>query len=230
MTPADNNKKSKKKFMNKALKNKDVDYLTVDKRIPGQEYVCLSFVSPEAYIKQRHHFYFEHFLRYLSAKLPVDEQQQLVGIPKTKFNELLSGDIGPDTVKDSWDIFVQQNNDKLSKKFDEITGGRTSMRGLKVRGSYATHQEAKRQADALSEIDRSHNVYIGQVGYWLPWDPDPFDVPDQEYQNKELNMLMKNYEENLASKDKFYEERKREKIRQALEETERKKQRNHRIK
>ena len=52
----------------------------------------------------------------------------------------------------------------------------------------------------------------------MPWDPDPHELPEQEYQEKELNTLMSKYRENLALKDNFFEERNREKMDQALKE------------
>ena len=32
------------------------------------------------------------------------------------------------------------------------------------------------RAKMLRKMDPNHNVFVGQVGFWLPWDPDPFDV------------------------------------------------------
>ena len=37
------------------------DYLEVDKSIPGQNYACISFVSPEKVLKQKEMFMFENF-------------------------------------------------------------------------------------------------------------------------------------------------------------------------
>ena len=33
------------------------DFLTVDHKAPGQNFVCLSFISPEKIIKQERNFY-----------------------------------------------------------------------------------------------------------------------------------------------------------------------------
>lgn len=191
------------------------DYLGVDRTIPGQAFVCLSFLSPEAAIKQRHSFYMEHFLRFLAQKVDAPPEANLPYT--TNLERLVHDGISYDNTHEEWENFIYKNGEKLSQAFEEKTGGQTSLRGLKVRGVFATHSEAKHHSDRLAEYDKSHNVYIGQVGYWLPWDPNPAEVSEQEYQNKELNQLMKKYEENLAYKDKFYEERKREKVREGLE-------------
>src|SRR3989304_5647810 len=103
---------------------KYIDYLTEDTPIPGQLWVCVSFLSPE-------------------------------GIKNC------------------------------------------SVRGLKVRGVYGTHQEADNRAKELQKLDPDFNVFVGEVGKWLAWDPDPNDVQDSVYQEKELNDLMKGYKDNL---------------------------------
>ena len=41
------------------------DFLSVDTPIPGQNYVCLSFVSPEKMIKDKNKFYMVSFLNSL---------------------------------------------------------------------------------------------------------------------------------------------------------------------
>ena len=40
----------------------DEDYLEVDKPLPGQNYVCMSFISPENTYKQKELFYFNKFM------------------------------------------------------------------------------------------------------------------------------------------------------------------------
>jgi hypothetical protein len=214
ITPNDVSSESKKKFEEEAEENKNLDFLGVDSIIPGQSWVCLSFVSPEEFIKQRHLFYFEMFMKSLSNKIDTPDN---INAPKTKFEELFKGNVSYDSIKEAWEAFLEQNNEKLSQQFEEESGGRTSTRGLKIRGSYATYQEAKHRSDRLAELDKNHHVYIGQVGYWLPWDPNPSEVQEQEYQNKQLNNLMKKYEENISFRDRFYEERKQEKLREAME-------------
>jgi hypothetical protein len=41
------------------------DFLEVDPKIPGQNYVCLSFVSPEKILKQKEVFISSKFLDYI---------------------------------------------------------------------------------------------------------------------------------------------------------------------
>ena len=38
------------------------DFLEVDPKIPGQNYVCLSFVSPEKFLKQKENYFMCKFM------------------------------------------------------------------------------------------------------------------------------------------------------------------------
>jgi hypothetical protein len=55
-------------------------------------------------------------------------------------------------------------------------------------------------------MDPDHNIYVGQVGKWLPWDPSPAAIPDQEYAEEQLNTLMKKYKENEEAREQFHKE------------------------
>ena len=88
---------------------------------------------------------------------------------------------------------------------------KTNVRGIKVRGVYDNLKAANIRAKVLQKIDRSFHVYVGQVGYWLPWDPNANKMEDQEYLEQDLNRLVKEYNKNQTKKDMFYEEQKQEK-------------------
>ena len=49
----------------------------------------------------------------------------------------------------------------------------------------------------------------------MPWDPNADNVEDEEYLEDELNTLMKEYKKNEINRDIFYEEQKREKLKEA---------------
>ena len=178
-----------------------VDYLDVDDTIPGQNYVCLSFVSPEALMEKREAFNVCKFLQSYC------KDQEL------NYKELYS----------KYEDFVYKFSDKLQRDFDEQNDFQTSMRGLKVRGVYDTRQAAEARAKKLSTTDSSFHVFIGQVGYWLPWDPNADGVQDEVFQNSQLNDMMEKYQENNVNRDIFYEEQKREKVKAAREEALKKK-------
>jgi len=47
---------------------------------------------------------------------------------------------------------------------------------------------------------------VGEVGKWLPWDPEPAEVSEQEYAEEQLNTLMKKYKENEEQREQFQRE------------------------
>jgi len=98
--------------------------------------------------------------------------------------------------------------------------------GVKVRGCYSTYEEAKQRADFLQKCDSYHNIYIGEVGKWCPFEDDPEKAKDSEYMNKDLNKLMKTYNNQQSEAKEFHEIRKQEMIQKAIAETNNKKEEN----
>jgi len=82
-----------------------------------------------------------------------------------------------------------------------------SLRGLKIRGVYQTKEQADERAKYLQEVDPDFDVFVGEVGKWLPWDPDPTTIEDQHHQNEELNKIAQGYQENLKKVKKMHQER-----------------------
>lgn len=183
------------------MSNKKEDFLTVDKPIPGQNFVCLSFVSPEKILKNKEIFLMEKFLKSFVNKL--NEQNNSL---KLEY----------ENVKNEYDSFLYSNKEILEKTFFEENNYQTTMRGLKVRGIYDTKREADVRAKVLQKLDSSHNVFIGQVGYWLPWDPDPTNM-DTEYLEDELNNLVKEYKNNENRMDDYYQQQTRDRAQMAKE-------------
>jgi len=114
------------------------------------------------------------------------------------------------TIKDSYDDFMFKNQTKLEEDFFAKNEFRTSMRGLKVRGVTATHGEAVAMSKKLQRTDTNHNIFLGEVGKWLPWDPKPHQVQDQEYAEDQLNTLMKRYKDNEDARSQFISDQRQE--------------------
>lgn len=89
------------------------------------------------------------------------------------------------------------------------------VRGLKIRGVFATRDEADRHAEEIQKIDSDFHVFVGEVGKWLPWDPDPNSVTDQNYKEEELQKVMQAYNKNREQVKKLEKERKDELIKNA---------------
>jgi hypothetical protein len=160
------------------------DFLEVDSQVRGQNYACLSFVSPENVLNNKSVFLVNSFLKTIAKKYDLDEN----------------------TIQETYKDFLYINEDKLEKEFYEKNDFQTTVRGLKVRGVYDTLKEAQHRSQKLQKLDPNFNVFIGQVGYWLPWDPNPHKIENQEYCESELNNLVKKYRENKEMKDIHFQE------------------------
>ena len=105
-------------------KHEKIDYLEVDTHIPGQNYVCMSFLSPESLIQNKDGFKCCKFL------------QSYCKEEKLKFEE----------VYQKYQDFCYKFEDKLQRDFDEQNNFQTSLRGIKIRGVYDTKEAAEAQA------------------------------------------------------------------------------------
>ena len=191
---------------------KDFDYLDEDKPVRGQKYVCLSFLNPEDVLKDKEIFYFEHFLKDFSKQV-----KELFDAIKTKYPE--SKDIinvleenhdyvvNPEKLTEQYKFFKGVHSADIEKEFHAIHRFRPTIRGIKVRGSYDTIDEAKIRAEVLKRQGDKFDIFVGQVGCWCPWSPNPEDLNDQVYSETQLNTLMKKYKENLELKDTEFHER-----------------------
>lgn len=117
-------------------------------------------------------------------------------------------DFRVDTLTEAHDAFLLKHKKRLEEAFFEKNEFRTTVQGLKIRGVFDTYGEAMARAKTLQKLDPSHNVYVGQVGHWLPWDPEPHEIGDSEYADDQLNTLMKKYKENETKRDEFFAEQK----------------------
>lgn len=115
-------------------------------------------------------------------------------------------------IVEAYEEFMFNKGKELEDEFHAANDFRTTVRGLKVRGSYSTHKEASVRAKKLQKDDPLHHVFVGQVGYWLPWDPNPNEIEDQQYAEKELNELMKKHKEQQEVKKELFEEEKARKV------------------
>ncbi len=111
------------------------------------------------------------------------------------------------SIEEAYKDFVFRNGQKLEDEFHAANNFQTTVRGLKVRGVYGTSAEAEVRAKKLIRNDPLHNILLGQVGKWLPWDPSPNAIQEQEYAEDQLNNLMKSYRKNEENVESFYKER-----------------------
>jgi len=217
------------------LKEEDVeeDYLDVDKPITGQNFYCVSFVSPDKILEQKDKFMFYHYERAVNKKVStmlsegltnlLDKTEDgnidvsdVITLKKSIEKTCAEYDLTFEQFKDKFEDFKFGNEEKIGEAFDKSNNFRTSVRGVKVRGVYDTKREADVRASVLQRQDPLFDVFVGQMGYWCPWDPNPQKIDDIEYMNNDLNKLVKEYKSNEAKKDMFYQEQKTQRQKDAL--------------
>jgi hypothetical protein len=128
----------------------------------------------------------------------------------TNYNSFIQksrSDLTKTKITEAYDDFIYANKSKLEEEFYAKNEFRTSMRGVKVRGVFSNPKEAEIKAKKLQGKDKYHNIFMGEVGKWTPWDPSPNEIKDQEYNNDQLNTLMKKYKENEDNREQFFDQR-----------------------
>jgi hypothetical protein len=223
-------KHSKKKLDKKNPKY--VDLLDEDKPISGQKFACISFCSPEQILKKKEMFFFEEFLKKWEFNKSMEKFVQFLNFISFKYNvsfEDLSTDfkdfvqeekdiLSKTTFDDEYKTFLDNSEEELQKKFDIEHQFQTNTRGIKIRGSYPTQEEAELRAKMLREIDDSHDIFVGPVGMWMPWDPEAYKTGKVEYMEEELNQLMSEKKKNDTIAKTAFEERLKDTKQKAIDE------------
>lgn len=198
--------------------SKYIDLLNEDKNISGQKFVCLSFLSPEEHIKNRELYFFQkylenfdmrksiekfnNFLNFISYKYNIDPNKILKDMDEFIIEE--KDKLFVTSIEDDYKTFLDNSEEKLVKEFNQEHNFQTSTRGVKVRGSFESQEEAEMKCKMLREEDPDHDVYVGHVGKWLPFHPDAYKTGKVEYLEKELNELMAEKKKNdEVSKENF---------------------------
>jgi len=214
---------------------KYADLLEEDKPIAGQKFVCLSFVSPEHIIKQKEQFLFEQFVKQWDYKKSMEKFTQFLNFVSFKYSlsfDKLTADFQEFTkeegemiratsgtlISDDYKTFLDNNEDELEEKFGEKHEFQTSTRGIKVRGVFATQGEAELRCKLLREVDPNHDIYVGQVGMWVPFHPEAYKTGRVEYMEETLNQLMSDKKKNEDTAKQEFEKRVREARQKAIEE------------
>ena len=90
--------------------------------------------------------------------------------------------------------------------------------GIKIRGVTEALEKAKTMSQRLTKIDPDFDIYTVEIGKFFPLDVDPMQLSNVEYQNSQLNALVKNYLENRENANIEYERRKNEMLKKAIAE------------
>lgn len=199
------------------VSTKEVDYLDEDKKIRGQNYVLLSFISPEDVIANKEAYYFSKFINQFSKDMSTlfdgilskyPDSKDLLDTVKTNHGYIFDSN----EMNEQYKFFKSVNSSEVEADYHRDNNFQTTIRGIKVRGVFDTIDEAKNRTEFLKKVDNKFDIFIGEVGCWCPWSPNPNDLQNQEYAETQLNTLMKKYKENMDSKDELFEKRRQESI------------------
>ena len=82
--------------------------------------------------------------------------------------------------------------------------------GMKIRGCFATRDEAASHAKRLQKEDALVDIYVVDMYKWLLIPPQRDQIQDVHYQNEKLEEIMMKYRENQAQASAMFEKRKRD--------------------
>ena len=216
---------------------KYVDMLDEDKPVAGQKFACISFISPEKIIKQREIYNFQHFLKQWDLQKSMEKYTQFMNFLAYKYSlnfDNLSKDLqefckeeednlfAAGSLDDEFKNYLDLNESHLEEQFNKDHRFQTSVRGIKIRGSYPSQQEAELRCKMLREVDPNHDVYVGPVGTWMPFHPEAYKTGRVEYLEDELNQLMHEKQSNEASAKQEFDKRVRETKEKAMEDNRKK--------
>ncbi len=214
-----------------------VDVLDEDKPIAGQKFVCISFISPEKILKDRDLFNFEAFLKQWELAKSMEKYNQFLSFLAYKYHlnfDHLAKDLSEfcleekdnlfpnSSLQDQFKNFLDLHETQLDDEFNRTQKFQTTVRGVKIRGSYPSQEEAELRCKMLREVDPNHDVYVGPIGLWMPYHPEAYKTGRVEYLEDELNQLMHEKQANESSAKVEFDKRVRETKVKAMEDNKKK--------
>lgn len=193
----------RKNLSNGKANPKYIDLCDEDAPIAGQKFACMSFVSPENILKKREAYLFDEFIKTWEFTQSMSKFGDFLNFVAYKYNvqlEDLTTDFNEfsaaeetklreETFESHYRTFCDKNEDRLNLQFSREHAFQTSTRGLKLRGVFNTQEEAELRCKKLRETDPHHDIFVGPVGMWIPWDPDAYKTGRVEFMEEELNQL-----------------------------------------
>jgi hypothetical protein len=211
---------------------KYVDLCDEDQPIAGQKFACMSFISPEKILKKRELYIFDNFVKQWDLTKSMEKFFDFLHFLAYKYNLTIEkviqdfnefakeedAKLKSSSVEEDYKNFLDKQEDKLNEKFNREHAFQTSVRGLKIRGVFPTQEEAEMKCKTLREYDPNHDIFVGPVGVWVPWDPDAYKTGKVEFMEDELNQLHQEKLKNEAKAKQEFEQRIKETKKKAIEE------------
>ncbi len=213
------------------VNSKYVDILEEDRPIGNQKFVCMSFISPDKIIKKREMYCLDSYIKQWDMNKSLEKYNQFLNFLSFKYS-LPYDDMVADfsefcttekqnlfitNLEDDYKTYLDKNEEKLQEEFKKKNEFQTNIRGVKVRGSYPSQEEAELRCKMLREIDPNHDVFVGPVGMWMPFDPEAYKTGKVEYMEDELNQLMHEKVKNESKAKDEFEKRIKDAKRKAIE-------------
>ena len=209
-----------------------VDLLDEDAPLAGQKFSCVSFISPETILRKKELFFFDQFLKNWEYAKSMEKFVSFINFISSKyhldfntitedFKDFVSEEqemLRSYSVEDDYKSFMDHSEDKLTEEFSKIHAFQTNTRGLKIRGNFPTLEEAELRCKLLRSNDPSHDVYVGPVGVWMPWNPEAYKTGRVEYMEEELNQLMSEKQKNEVHAKSEFDKRIKEAKQNAINE------------
>lgn len=192
-----------------------VDLLDEDKPLAGQKFCCVSFASPDKILRRKNDFMFGEFLKQWDLNKSMEKFHSFLNFVSYKYDCDFDGimadladfvrdekaDLEATDVSGEYKGFLEKHEERLTQEFDSQNSFQTSTRGVKFRGAFSTQQEAELRAKVLRDWEQSamggsHDIFVGPVGMWMPWDPEPYRTGRVEHLEEELNQLMHEKQKN----------------------------------
>jgi len=211
--------KVERKLLKNGAKNpKYVDFCEEDPPIAGQKFVCVSFVSPETILKRRELYLFENFVKNWDLNKSVEKFTEFLNFISYKYN-LNSTNVMDDlndflteeeekvksasSIDSDYKNYIEKNEERLNAAFNKENQFQTSVRGLKIRGSFPSQEEAEIHCKKIRERDPMFDIYVAPVGVWVPVDIDAYKTGRVEHLEPELNRL---FQEKIKNEEKAKQE------------------------
>lgn len=204
-----------------------IDYLKEDPDIFNQRFCCLSFIEPrdQKIATKKEIFMASKFLHnfiqeYETAKEFSENKNNVINDDIVK-----KMDLSESNIMESYNNYRKFNFTSMSNEFDNNHNPTEAVNisGIKVRGSYRTYEEAQERANEMREYEPAVNVLVGQVGYWLPYDPENMEDIQANFREEQLNEIYGKRQDNLKKAKQEFKERELEKKAAIEKEEQRKK-------
>ena len=193
--------------------NQDEDYLKEDELIPNQQFCCLSFVEPHGDTTvEKMKYIFRKYMEELFGEASEKRRERLAKYMTMSPEEKkeLEVDVGGNLIKEEIEVWISNKMEDLTHHFkrDNPDMDRVTVRGLKVRGTFPSAKLAKKHADKLSRDDETFNIFVGEVGKWIPFNPVNVNDVKPEYFNEQLNQVVHGHMNQKELTKQHYKERK----------------------